>query len=54
MRVEKRTVKPGGRRGRMDIFVDVTEKDDELVAIAEIKASDWDRMSSQVKMSPRS
>ena len=29
----------------MDIFVNVT--DDELVAIAEIKASDWDRMTPQ-------
>ena len=39
---EKPVVKPSGRRGRVDIFVAV---DGRLVAIAEIKYSDWDAMT---------
>ena len=39
---EKPVVKPSGRRGRVDVFVAV---DDRLVAIAEIKSSDWDAMT---------
>ena len=39
---EKPVVKPSGRRGRVDVFVAV---DDRLVAIAEIKYSDWDAMT---------
>lgn len=41
---ERSITKPSGRRGRIDVFV---ECDDELVAIAEIKASNWDAMSEQ-------
>ena len=41
--LEKYITKPSGRKGRMDIFV---RSDGKLVAIAEIKASDWDSMSS--------
>jgi excisionase family DNA binding protein len=40
--IEASTVKLNGRRGRIDVFVDV---DDDMVAIVEIKASDWDRMT---------
>ena len=40
--VEKSIVKPSGRRGRIDVFVVV---DDRLVAIAEIKDSNWDAMT---------
>lgn len=39
---EKTMTKPSGRKGRMDIFVN---SDETLVAIAEIKGSDWDAMS---------
>lgn len=43
---EKSIIKPSGRKGRMDIFVDASTEDDEkLVAVVEIKASDWDRMT---------
>ena len=42
----KTITKPSGRKGRIDIFVDVRDKDDEkLVAVVEIKASDWDLMT---------
>lgn len=40
--VEKGVRKPAGRRGRIDIFVDAGDR---LTAVAEIKASDWDRMT---------
>ena len=40
---EKSITKPSGRKGRVDIFV---SSDETLVAIAEIKASDWDSMDS--------
>jgi hypothetical protein len=40
---EKLTIKPSGRKGRMDIFV---KSDEILVAIAEIKDSNWDAMTS--------
>jgi hypothetical protein len=43
VQIEEPTTKPGGRKGRMDIFV---KSDELLVAIAEIKASDWDAMSA--------
>ncbi len=43
--VERGIRKPSGRRGRMDVFVDGT---DSLVAIGEIKASSWDRMTTPV------
>ena len=39
---EKSMTKPSGRKGRMDIFV---RSDEKLVAIAEIKNSDWDAMT---------
>jgi len=39
---EKKITKPSGRKGRMDIFV---TSDKKLVAIVEIKASDWDTMT---------
>jgi hypothetical protein len=39
---EKSTIKPSGRKGRMDVFV---RCDETLVAIAEIKVSDWDVMT---------
>jgi Holliday junction resolvase-like predicted endonuclease len=39
---EKSMVKKSGRRGRMDVFV---RADDEMVAVVEIKASDWDNMT---------
>jgi len=39
---EKMTTKPSGRRGRMDILV---TSDEMLVAVAEIKCSDWDAMT---------
>lgn len=39
---EKEITKPSGRKGRIDIFVDAG---DNLVAVVEIKASDWDRMT---------
>jgi hypothetical protein len=42
VRVEKSITKPSGRRGRIDVFVDAG---DALVAVAEIKASGWDRMT---------
>lgn len=41
--VEKGITKPGGRRGRIDVFVDAG---DALVAVAEIKASGWNRMTA--------
>lgn len=40
--VEKRITKPNGRRGRIDVFVGAGG---ELVAVAEAKASHWDRMT---------
>ena len=39
---EKVMIKPSGRKGRMDIFVKSNEK---LVAVAEVKASNWDTMT---------
>lgn len=42
---EKSITKPSGRKGRVDIFVR-SDSDETLVAIAEIKASDWDSMGS--------
>ena len=40
---EKPMTKPSGRKGRMDIFV---KSDETQVAIAEIKNSDWNAMTS--------
>lgn len=39
---ERLVVKPSGRRGRVDVLVDPEEP---MVAVVEIKASDWDRMT---------
>jgi hypothetical protein len=39
---EKTMTKPSGRKGRIDIFV---TSDETLVAIAEIKCSNWDAMT---------
>lgn len=41
--IEKRITKPNGRRGRIDVFVGT---EGELVAVAEVKASHWDRMTT--------
>ena len=41
--VEKPIMKPNGRRGRIDVFVGTGG---ELVAVAEAKASHWDRMTT--------
>jgi hypothetical protein len=41
--IEKAITKPTGRKGRIDIFVD--DDGDKLVAIAEVKKSNWDRMT---------
>lgn len=41
--IEKAITKPSGRKGRMDIFVD--DDGNNLVAVAEVKASDWDKMT---------
>lgn len=40
---EKGIIKPSGRKGRIDIFV---KSDGKLVAVVEIKNSDWDAMTS--------
>lgn len=40
--IEKTVTKPTGRKGRIDIFVD--DDGDKLVAVAEVKNSDWDKM----------
>jgi len=45
VRIEEWTTKPSGKKGRMDIFVGSDETDERLVAIAEIKNSDWDAMT---------
>jgi len=42
---QKKITKPSGRKGLIDIFVDASDKKDKkLVAVVEIKASDWDSM----------
>jgi len=41
--IEKAITKPSGRKGRIDIFVD--DDGEKLVAVAEAKASDWDKMT---------
>ncbi|GAF96833.1 unnamed protein product, partial [marine sediment metagenome] len=41
--IEKAITKPTGRKGRIDIFVD--DDGDKLVAVAEVKSSDWDKMT---------
>jgi len=39
---EKQVTKPSGRKGRIDVFV---KSDEKLVAVVEIKVSDWDTMT---------
>jgi len=39
---EKEIIKPSGRKGRIDVFVPV---DESLVAVVEVKASDWDTIN---------
>ena len=41
---EKTITKPSGRKGRIDVFVD-NAGDGDLVAVVEIKDSDWDAMT---------
>jgi hypothetical protein len=41
--IEKAITKPTGRKGRIDIFVD--DDGDKLVAVAEVKNSNWDKMT---------
>lgn len=41
---EKSITEPSGRKGRMDVFV---KCDETLVAVVEIKTSDWDAMSQR-------
>ena len=41
-KVERSVTTPGDRRGRIDVYVDDNEG---LVALVEIKHTDWDRMS---------
>ena len=43
--IEKAITKPTGRKGRIDIFVD--DDGDKLVVVAEVKASDWDKMTEK-------
>jgi len=43
---EKSCIKPSGRKGRMDIYVQ-DEDEKKLVACVEIKASDWDKMAEK-------
>ncbi len=40
---EHHVVKPSGRNGRIDIFV--KDDGDNLVAVGEVKASNWDKMT---------
>lgn len=42
VKTEKSIIKPSGRNGRIDIFV---KSEGSLVAVVEIKASDWDIMT---------
>jgi hypothetical protein len=43
--IEKAITKLTGRKGRIDIFVD--DDGDKLVAVAEVKNSDWDKMTEK-------
>ena len=40
--VEKQMIKQNGRKGRMDVFIQIEET---YVSIAEMKMSDWDAMT---------
>jgi hypothetical protein len=43
---ERHVIKPSGRRGRVDVFVN-DDDPESSVAIVEIKATDWDRMTDK-------
>ena len=43
---EKHVIKPSGRRGRVDVFVN-DDDPQSPTAIVEIKATDWDRMTDK-------
>ena len=43
---EHHIIKPNGRRGRVDVFVN-DEEPDGVVAIVEVKATDWDKIKAQ-------
>lgn len=43
---ERHVIKPSGRRGRVDVFVN-DDDPKSAVAIVEIKATDWDRMTDK-------
>ena len=45
VRVERQVVKTGGRKGRIDVFVN-DEDPNGTVAIVEIKATDWDKIKT--------
>jgi hypothetical protein len=44
---EKSIIKPSGGKGRIDVFVKDENKNDNLVAVIELKASDWDSMTDK-------
>jgi hypothetical protein len=46
VRPERTIIKPSGRKGRVDVFVDDDDPDG-CIAIVEVKASDWDKMTEQ-------
>jgi len=43
---EKPCIKPSGKKGRMDIHVEVKEEN-KLVSCVEVKNTDWNRMTEQ-------
>jgi len=43
---ERRVIRPGGRKGRVDVLVD-DDDPKSVIAIVEIKATDWDRMKEE-------
>ena len=46
VRAERHVIRPGGRSGRVDVFVDDDDPKAPL-AIVEIKATDWDRITDK-------
>jgi hypothetical protein len=47
IKAERHLIKPNGRRGRVDIFVDDTDSKEAGVAVVEIKATDWDKIKPE-------
>ena len=43
---ERHIIKPGGRKGRVDVFVNDDDPDG-TVAIVEVKATDWDKIKAE-------